>query len=52
MVTYSKFCLDLNYWSFCIFLEIGKDIGKPLPGPVGPSGETIGMFANIIFQSL
>lgn len=26
------------------FSAIGKEIGKPLPGPVGPSGETIGKF--------
>lgn len=26
---------------------IGKDIGKPLPGPIGPSGETIGEYQKI-----
>jgi hypothetical protein len=28
------------------FLDLGEDIGKPLAGPVGPSGETIGWFIN------
>ena len=48
VITTTDFLFRVDCKNCCIFLDIGEDIGKPLPGPVGPSGEIIGGFIDSI----
>lgn len=40
------------FQNFFFFLALGEDIGKALPGPVGPSGEIIGTFRGLTLNLL